>query len=229
MPRHILAQFGETAATESNRVHHRASSSLQTKMKSSLLLFSFSLVGLGYAYVSGPVTRQKVAEVSYGRDVRPILGEHCFKCHGPDVGTAAAGLRFDSFANATAKRQNGSAIIPGDPNASLMIHRVSAADPEMRMPPADAGVSALTREQIAVLRTWIAQGARYERHWSFVPPTMPRFPQVRDSRWVRNPIDRFVLERLETFGMKPEPEADRNTLAFAPHRRSLACRQRQRS
>src|SRR5579859_72787 len=106
------------------------------KFSSSLLPLSLGL--LGYAAFASPGPSRKSAEISFGRDVRPILSEHCFKCHGPDVGTAAAGLRFDSFAHATTKLGDGAAVVPGDPGASLLLKRVSETDPEMRMPPPNA-------------------------------------------------------------------------------------------
>ena len=183
-------------------------------MKPSTPLFTLSLAIFGYAAYAGSQTSPKVEKVSFGRDVRPILSEHCFKCHGPDVGTAAAGLRFDTFENATKQLGDGAAIVPGNPKASLMLDRVAEHDPEMRMPPKDAGVSALASAQIETLRAWIAQGARYEKHWSFVPPMMPKVPAVSNPRWARNLIDRFVLNKLDEAGLKPEPEADKDTLAL---------------
>ncbi len=183
-------------------------------MKPSLPLFSLSLGLFGYAALAGQTPPAKAAEVSFGRDVRPILSEHCFKCHGPDVGTAAAGLRFDSFDNATKRLADGAAIVPGNPRVSLLLDRVGEHDPAMRMPPSDAGMSALTPAQIDTLRMWISQGAHYEKHWSFVPPSLPKIPAVSDSGWTRNLVDRFVLERLDRAGLKPEPEADRDTLAL---------------
>lgn len=183
-------------------------------MKTSTPLFSISLALFGYAALSSQGVPPKTPEVSFGRDVRPILSEHCFKCHGPDVGTAAAGLRLDSFENATKRLGDGAAIVPGNLKASLLLDRVAAHDPEMRMPPSDSGMSPLTPAQIELLRTWIGQGARYEKHWAFVPPTMPRLPVVSNPPWARNPIDRFVLARLDAAGLKPEPEADRDTLAL---------------
>lgn len=183
-------------------------------MKPSTPLFISSLALFGYATLANSETPRRAPQVSYGRDVRPILSEHCFKCHGPDVGTAAAGLRLDSFANATKKMGDTAAIVPGNPKASRLLIRVSEHEPEMRMPPKDAGVSALTPAQIEILRTWIAQGARYEKHWSFVPPTMPKAPVVRDTKWPRNLVDRFVLSKLEEERLKPEPEADKDTLAL---------------
>ncbi|RYG26927.1 DUF1553 domain-containing protein [bacterium] len=186
---------------------HRSPSN---RMKPSTPLFSLSLAIFGYAAFASTQTVPRVTKVSFGRDVRPILSEHCFKCHGPDAGTVAAGLRLDNFAGAT----KSGAIVPGNPKDSRLLERVSEHDPELRMPPKNAGVTALTPAQIEILRVWIAQGARYEKHWSFVPPSMPKLPAASNPKWVRNPIDRFVLGKLDEAGLKPEPEADRDTLAM---------------
>lgn len=179
-------------------------------MRLSIPLVVLSLAILGYACLANA----PVPNVVFGRDVRPILSEHCFKCHGPAAGKGAAGLRLDTFEGATAHLDDGVAIAPGDPASSLLLKRVSEADPAMRMPPPGAGVSPLTPDQIAILRAWIKSGARYEKHWAFVPPVMPRLPAVKDPKWGRNPIDRFVLAKLDKAGLKPEPEADRDTLAM---------------
>ncbi|HWD39123.1 MAG TPA: DUF1553 domain-containing protein [Fimbriimonas sp.] len=178
-----------------------------------LLSLLGSLTVLGYASFATPTSSTK-KPLRFGRDVRPILSEHCFKCHGPDVGTAAAGLRFDTFEHAAKKLSDGAAIVPGNPSASLLLNRVSEKDPEMRMPPPGAGTSALTPEQIQILKEWIASGAKYEKHWSFVPPQMPAIPSVSDPKWVRNPVDSFVMAKLDEAGLKPEQEADKNTLAM---------------
>jgi len=183
-------------------------------MKISTLTLTLPLALFGYAAVSSPGLPKKAAQVGFEREVRPILSEHCFKCHGPDVGTAAAGLRFDSFANATKKLGDGAAIVPGNPGASMLLKRVSEHDAGMRMPPPNAGVKALTPAQIETLRTWIAQGAHYEKHWSFVPPTMPKLPTVSNPKWARNLVDTFVLAKLDAAALKPEPEADKDTLAL---------------
>jgi Protein of unknown function (DUF1553)./Protein of unknown function (DUF1549)./Planctomycete cytochrome C. len=153
--------------------------------------------------------------LSYNRDVRPILAENCFACHGPDSAARKAGLRLDQFAAATAKRADGgrAAIVPGDPLASEVFHRIRrpAGDP-LRMPPA-TGHQSLSPEQIAILTRWIGEGAQYEPHWSYIPPKRPAVPKVKNAAWVRNPIDAFVLARLEKAGLQPAPEADRRTLA----------------
>jgi len=187
---------------------------LRNSMKLSFALFPVSLVLFGYALSPSQSAPKKAKEVSFGRDVRPILSEHCFKCHGPDVQTAAAGLRLDSFADATTNLGDGAAIVAGNPGKSHLLARVSDPDPENRMPPKDSGVKALTKEQIEVLRTWISQGAKYEKHWSFIPPAMPTIPKVSNPTWGKNLIDRFVLAKLEESGLKPEPEADVDSLAL---------------
>lgn len=178
-------------------------------MKLAYSLLPISIALLGYGVSASQAKLRKVTPVSFGRDVKPILSQHCFKCHGPDVATAAAGLRLDSFAGATAK-----VIVPGNPAKSYLVERVSEHDADMRMPPSDSGVKPLTPEEIQTLKNWISQGARYEKHWSFVPPIMPTLPAVSNPKWARNGLDRFVLAKLEQAGLKPEPEADKDTLAL---------------
>lgn len=177
-------------------------------MKPVLPLFPLSLVVLGYASIVSQSTTIKRPPVSFGKDVRPILSQHCFKCHGPDAAKAAGGLRLDSFEGATK-----SVIRPGKPLASHLLERVSDSDPETRMPPQGAAVQPLTKAQIQTLTDWIAQGAKYEKHWSFVPPVQPQFPKVKDKLWIKNAVDTFVLAKLEAAGLRPELEADKDTLA----------------
>ena len=147
--------------------------------------------------------------LNFSRDVKPILSEHCFKCHGPDAAVVAAGLRLDSFEHATKR-----VITPGKPDESMLWIRISNPDPDLRMPPKDSGVKPLTEEQKGILRRWIASGAKYEVHWSLLPPKKAPLPHVSNYAWVKNPIDRFVLSQLDKAGLKPEPEADRATLAM---------------
>ena len=177
-------------------------------MKSSLCLFVLSAFVLGYAAMAQQTSAPDKKKVIFDRDVMPILGQKCFKCHGPDAAQVAAGLRLDS--------QEGSArvIVPGSPDKSRLIERVSASDPDDRMPPSDSGVKALTPDQVETLRQWIKDGAKYEEHWSFIPPKMPAVPTVEDRQWIKNTIDNFVLAKLESEGLKPEPEADKDTLAL---------------
>lgn len=150
--------------------------------------------------------------VNFNRDVKPILSEKCFKCHGPDAETVAAGLRLDLAEEATKDRKGKRAIVPGDPGASLVMQKVAHLDPNYLMPPPNSGVPPLTEAEKETLERWIEQGAVYEKHWSFVPAKRPALPKVSDPSWVRNPIDAFVLAELDQAGLKPEAEADPYTL-----------------
>ena len=152
------------------------------------------------------------ATVDFQRDVRPILSNHCFECHGPDGATRMADLRLDTREGAFSSRPNGSLIVPGDPEASLLYQRISHPQAALRMPPAHSK-RPLNDEQIATLRQWIQQGAAWDQHWSFKAIGKPVTPPVKNASWVRNPLDRFILARLEAEGLAPAPEADRRTLA----------------
>lgn len=177
-------------------------------MKSSIPLFLISATMLGYGALGS--TAQEKKSVNFDRDVLPILSQKCYKCHGPDAAKAAAGLRLDLFDVAVKMH----ALTPGSPDQSNVILRVAEKDPDDRMPPPDSGVKPLTAEQIEILRTWIRSGAKYEPHWSYVPPVMPTLPKVSDPKWARNPIDQFVMAKLDLAGLKPESEADKETLAM---------------
>jgi hypothetical protein len=145
--------------------------------------------------------------VRYSRDIRPILAEHCFACHGPDSAARKAKLRLDVRDVAVAR----GAVVPGKPDESKLVAHIFSADPGEIMPPPKAKKPLTTQDKEA-LKRWIAAGADYEAHWAFVPPARPPLPTVRNGAWVRNPIDRFVLARLERDGLGPSPEADRTTL-----------------
>lgn len=145
-------------------------------------------------------------EVNYNRDIRPILSDKCFYCHGPDDGHREADLRLDEEAAA-----HDSAIVAGKPGESELIARILSSDPDEQMPPVDAGKT-LSSDEIDLLRRWVEQGGKYEGHWSFIAPTRPELPTVQQSDWARNAIDRFVLARLEAEGLTPSPVADRPTL-----------------
>jgi mono/diheme cytochrome c family protein len=148
-----------------------------------------------------------VRQVSYLREVRPILAQHCFQCHGPDEAARKAKLRLDLKDHAFAGRHGGKVIAPGKPDGSLVWERVAAKDDDTRMPP--PGTEPLTAAQKATLKTWIEQGAKWEDHWAFVPPVKPAGPTVSDRKWARDPLDAFVLARLDKEGMRPESEATR--------------------
>lgn len=157
--------------------------------------------------------RADAGPVEFNRDVRPILAEHCFRCHGPDGGTRKGGLRLDTREGATAELPSGAvAIVPGDAQASELVARLDG-DETLRMPPAEAGRPGPTAAEIRTLRLWVEQGAPYPRHWSLAPLVRPAVPAVQDAGWPRNPVDRFVLAALEARSIRPAPEADRLTLA----------------
>ena len=147
-------------------------------------------------------------DVSYNKDIRPILVENCFSCHGADSASRKAELRLDHRDEAV----ESGAIVPGDPDSSVMLDRVFSDDPEEVMPP-PALKKTLTAGQKELLKRWIAEGSEYEPHWSFIPPKRPDSPAVKHEAWVKNPIDRFILARLEAEGLAPAQEADRRTIA----------------
>ncbi|WP_165249103.1 PSD1 and planctomycete cytochrome C domain-containing protein [Paludisphaera soli] len=150
--------------------------------------------------------------VRFNRDVRPILSDKCFQCHGPDATQRKGKLRLDTAHDATSPAASGDpAIIPGDAENSELILRATTDDADAKMPPAKVG-KPLTPEETKILETWIAEGAEYEGHWAFLPPERPETPQVSRPEWVRNPIDAFILHRLDGEGLAPSPEADRPTL-----------------
>ncbi len=150
--------------------------------------------------------------VNFSRDVRPLLSKNCFRCHGPDEGALQAGLRLDQRDRAIAELDSGSfAVVPGKPDDSELIKRISSTDPSVRMPPPDGG-RALTAGEIELLKRWIEQGAEYRSHWSFVPPQATAPPQVLLSSWGNNSIDRYILARLVQEGLQGAEEADRYAL-----------------
>jgi hypothetical protein len=153
---------------------------------------------------------------SFTRDIKGILSNRCVRCHGPDpegrAGGGDGGLRLDTFAGATADLGGHAAIVPGKPDESELIARITSTDPDLVMPPPEAG-ERLPAKQVDLLKRWIAGGATYEPHWAYVPPKRPAVPAVQHTAWPRNDIDRFILARLEAEGLAPQPEADRATLA----------------
>jgi hypothetical protein len=149
--------------------------------------------------------------IDFQREIRPILSDNCFQCHGPDSGTRMAGLRLDLKDSAMAVRKNGPVVAAGKPAESLLYQRVSASDVARRMPP-ESSHKSLNAAQIAKLKTWIEQGAPWQEHWAYRAPVKAAPPPVRNAAWARNPIDRFVLAKLEAKGLEPAAAADRHTL-----------------
>ncbi len=146
--------------------------------------------------------------IAYNRQIRPILAENCFRCHGPDSASRKADLRLDRREVAV----DSGAIVPGKPDDSELIKRIFSTDPEQVMPP-PAIHKDLKPAEKELLKAWIAAGAEYQPHWSLIAPVRPTPPAVKNEAWVRTPIDRFILARLEAEGLAPAPQADRYTLA----------------
>ncbi len=144
--------------------------------------------------------------VDYGRDVRPILSENCFHCHGQDAKKRMAGLRLDTFEGATTKRGGRTALAPGQLQASGIHERITTGNVARRMPPASSN-RRLTAEQIHILNRWIEEGGKYSKHWAFEPPRRPAIPAVSTDRWVRQPLDAFVLDRLRQEKLEPNGPA----------------------
>jgi len=170
----------------------------------------------GSAFTVGLRSATGAELIQFNRDVRPILSNHCFTCHGPDSATREAGLRLDQRDNAIAESDSGErAIVPGKLNLSELIRRVTSKDDDVRMPPVD-GHEPLNKEQIETLKEWIKQGAEYQQHWSFVaverssPPALTAEDRV--SKMSDHPVDRFVRSRLKAEGLKPAPRATPETL-----------------
>ncbi len=149
------------------------------------------------------------AAVDFTRDIRPILSNHCFSCHGPDEGARQAGLRLDQRDSALGESDSGTlAIVPGSPDVSELVSRIESPDDDVRMPPPSTQ-KPLSLAQQELLKRWIAEGAAYADHWAFVAPRRPKLPAVRATGWPRNAIDHLVLKQLEDAGLSPSAEVDR--------------------
>lgn len=155
----------------------------------------------------------RAARVDFNRDIRPILSDTCFRCHGPDAGSRKAGLRLDQREAALAPLKSGAtALVPGDPGRSALIQRLQSADPEEVMPPPEAH-KPLTAAQVGLFRQWIEEGAAYAAHWAFIPPVRPPIPAAPAGEIAgSDPIDSFIRVQQAARGLRPSPEADRPTL-----------------
>ena len=149
--------------------------------------------------------------LSFNRDIRPILADKCLKCHGPDSQARKGKLRLDVRDDAVAPHEFTTPIVPGRPDASEVILRITTTESDDQMPPADSGPP-LTAAEKATLRRWIAEGAAYQPHWAFVAPVAAPLPGVQRATWPRQGLDHFVLARLEEAGLAPSAEADKATL-----------------
>ena len=163
---------------------------------------------------SAPGAREGTAApepIEFNRDIRPILSDRCYQCHGPDAARRKADLRLDQESSAKADRDGGRAIVPGNAKDSELYRRIKADDPAERMPPPKSGKS-LSAVEIEKLGRWIDQGAKWQPHWSFIAPVRPQVPRVASRERICNPIDAFIQARLEREGLAPASEADRGIL-----------------
>jgi len=179
-----------------------------------LLLFAttFFFADASFAEDAAVKPNDKTAEIDFARDIRPILSNACFRCHGPDEAKREAELRLDTKEGALgASDAEHAVIVPGDSGSSELIHRLISEDADERMPPADAERQ-LSAEEIDLLKRWVDQGAPWVEHWSFLPPEKTDLPAVKDQAWPKGPLDHYVLARLEKEGLKPAPAANRETL-----------------
>ena len=151
------------------------------------------------------------SRIQFNRDIRPILSDKCFACHGPDATKRKAKLRFDQRQGAFASLDGHFAIVAGKPEESVLYQRITAKDEDDRMPPVKSG-RMLTPDQIAKLKRWIEEGAQWQEQWAFIPPVRSKIPEVKTQNWAHNAIDQFVLNRLEAEGLQPLPEAAKEVL-----------------
>ena len=171
------------------------------------------LAGTAGLFVQTACTEHK-EKLVFNQAIAPILSDNCYQCHGPDPGARKAGLRLDRgglVLHSPPAKKGGPAIVKGDPDDSVVIQRIETADPKLIMPPPEAHKT-LKPGDAALLRRWIKEGAEYQEHWAFIPPRRPPVPATARADWARNPIDSFILSRLEQEGLSPSPEADRPAL-----------------
>src|SRR5947209_8721423 len=165
-----------------------------------------ALVALGRSHAQEPPADLGKQAVAFNRQIRPILSENCFICHGPDEQQRKAKLRLDTRDGILGKlRGKGHVVVPGKPAESELLARVLSNDDDERMPPTKTK-KRLTTQQIDLLRQWIEQGAPYAQHWAFVPPQRPALPKLKTGGSVRNAIDHFIRARLEKDGLGLSPE-----------------------
>ncbi len=189
---------------------------MKSKVLLILLMLFFSVVVLIACMQSSGANKEKIPDiVSYNFHVRPIFSDKCFKCHGPDVSKQQAGLRFDlpEPAFAPLKETRGAfAIVAGKPEESEIFKRITSADSTYQMPTPESHLGLLSEHEIALIKKWIKQGAKYEKHWAFTPPKKAPLPRVSSKATINNPIDNFILSKLDDKGLEPNAEADKEDL-----------------
>ncbi|MCC6410977.1 MAG: DUF1549 domain-containing protein, partial [Saprospiraceae bacterium] len=154
-------------------------------------------------------------KISYNFHVRPILSDKCFVCHGPDKNQLKAGLRLDHAEGAYAPLQETKgafAIVPGNPEASELMRRITSQDPDVQMPTPDSHLGSLSELEIRILERWIKQGAVYEKHWALLPPVKQSLPSIKEKDWAKNEIDYFCLSKMTQNGLAHNPEAGKEHL-----------------
>lgn len=187
---------------------------IKNKKTTIVILILFVLITTGVLIISF-VNFKSNKPISYNRDIRPILSDKCFSCHGPDVNKMKAGLRLDLQASAYAELPNNKghyAIVPGHPEQSELIRRITSDDPNIVMPQPASHLAKLTPEEIALFTQWIKEGAVYEKHWSFVAPKKVALPKIDNTKWVKNEIDYFIAEKIEEKKLAPNAIAEKENL-----------------
>lgn len=189
-------------------------------MTKRILFAAGAIVAISLAAVScfqknGTLSKSAKSDVvSYNFDIRPILSDNCFACHGPDANKREAGLRLDQEESAHAKLKDGKGfrLIPGNPENSEVFKRITSADPDYQMPTPDSHLGLLKEGEIDLVKRWIEQGAKYENHWAFASPKAGTLPEVDNTDWPINEIDRFTLAKMEEVGLKPAAQAEHDYL-----------------
>ena len=184
------------------------------KKTSIVLILLVVLTAAGIFYFSQEKNKVQKS-ISYNKDIRPLLSDRCFACHGPDVNKMKAGLRLDKPESAFAeliKNKGHYAIVPGSPEKSELIRRIESSDPHIMMPQPESHLAKLSPAEIEVFKRWIKEGAKYEKHWAFVAPVKTTLPKVDHSGWIKNEIDYFIAEKIEEKGLTPNKVAEKETL-----------------
>ena len=174
-------------------------------------LYEWSVVGLLVVVGATSCLYAQAEAVRFDRDIRPILSKHCLHCHGRDESDREADLRLDTRDGMLEDRGGYQAVVPRQPTESEVYVRITSDDDASRMPPIDCD-DRLTESEIDLIQRWIEEGAIWQDHWAFVAPQRPPLPEIQQGRWLRTPIDRFVLAELQRRGLHPSPAADRRTL-----------------
>src|SRR5579872_1065869 len=190
-------------------------------MRYAIFCWMFLAVGLIIGFSAchnsaGTAATEEIPDtISYNFNIRPILSDKCFKCHGPDANKRQANLRLDipeSAYNVLKDNPKAHALVPGDPDASEVYRRITTSDSNDMMPSIKSNLKRLTPYEVSLIRKWIKQGAKYEKHWAFVPPKSSPVPEVKDKAWPKNTIDYFILHKQEQKGFAPNPEAGKERL-----------------